>query len=77
VTTTRVHARAADGTSYRIRHDAGFVSFDRASGRLLERWPLPDAGGHPRGIAGSPPRSGDLAVVATIDGSLYAFPLTE
>ena len=75
VTTDRVYAGAAGGTPYFIRHDAGFVSFDRSTGRLLTRWPFADGGGHQWGIAGSPARSGDLAIVATIAGSLYAFPL--
>ena len=75
LTRDRVYAGAAGGTPYFIRHDAGFVSLDRRSGKLLTRWPLADAGGHQWGIAGSPARSGELAIVATIEGSLYAFPL--
>lgn len=75
LTADRVYAGAAGGTPYFIRHDAGFVSFDRRSGKLLTRWPLADGGGHQWGIAGSPVRSGDLAIVATIEGSLYAFPI--
>lgn len=75
LTADRVYAGAAGGTPYFIRHDAGFVSLDRRTGKLLTRWPIADGGGHQWGIAGSPARSGDLAIVATIEGSLLAFPI--
>ncbi|MGN6519092.1 MAG: outer membrane protein assembly factor BamB family protein [Dokdonella sp.] len=75
LTTDRVYAGAAGGAPYSIRHDAGFVSFERRTGKLLTRWPIADGGGHQWGIAGSPARSGDLVIVATIAGSLLAFPL--
>ena len=71
----RVYAGAAGGTPYSMRHEAGFVTLDRASGRTLTRWPFADTGSHQWGITGSPARSGDRIVVATIAGSLYAFPL--
>jgi outer membrane protein assembly factor BamB len=70
----RIYAGAAGGTPYFIRHVAGFVTLDRRTGRVLTRWPLPDAGGHQWGIAGSPAASGDAVIVATIAGSLLAFP---
>lgn len=71
----RIYAGAAGGTPYSIHHEAGFVTLDRASGRALARWPFEDTGAHQWGITGSPARSGDRILVATIAGSLYAFPL--
>jgi hypothetical protein len=50
-------------------------TLDRKTGMMLTRWPLADAGGHQWGIAGSPVRSDDRVIVATIEGSLYAFPV--
>lgn len=71
----RIYAGAAGGTPYFIRHDAGFVTLDRKTGKMLTRWPFADSGGHQWGIAGSPARNGDSVIVATIAGSLYAFPM--
>ena len=71
----RIYAGAAGGTPYSMRHEAGFVTLDRASGRALTRWPFADTGAHQWGIVDSPARSGDRILVATIAGSLYAFPL--
>jgi outer membrane protein assembly factor BamB len=75
VTGERIYAGAAGGTPYVFRHVAGFNTIDRTSGKLLTRWPFPDAGGHQWGIAGSPAAAGNAVIVATISGSLYAFPM--
>jgi outer membrane protein assembly factor BamB len=76
VTAKRIYAGAAGGAPYFISHVAGFCVLDRATGRLLERWPLPDSpGGHQWGIAGSLALAGDTIVATTIDGSIYGFPL--
>ena len=71
----RIYAAAAGGTPYFVRHLASLSTLDRKTGRLLTRWPFPDTGGHQWGIAGSPVRDGDRVIVATIEGSLYAFPV--
>jgi len=72
----RIYAGAAGGTPYFLRHVAGFAVLDRATGRMLERWPIPDSpDAHQWGIAGSPALAGDTVVVATIGGSLYGFPV--
>ena len=71
----RVIFGAAGGTPYFLRHQASLGALDRATGRMLWRTPLPDTGGHQWGIAGSPARAGDVVVVATISGSLLAYPL--
>ena len=71
----RVWFAAAGGTPYFLKHQASLGALDRATGRLLWRTPLPDTGGHQWGIAGSPVRAGDSVVVATIGGTLLAYPL--
>ena len=70
-----IRAGAAGGTPYFIEHHASYATLDRATGKLLTRRPLPDAGGHQWGIAGSVVRSGDLVLAATIEGALLAFPI--
>jgi outer membrane protein assembly factor BamB len=72
----RIFAGAAGGDPYFIKHVASFSMLDRATGRLLRRYPLPEVpGAHQWGIAGSPALAGDLVVVSTIQGGLMAFPL--
>ena len=71
----RIYAGVAGGTPYMIRHVASFSTLDRKTGKLLTRWPFPDAGGNQWGIAGSPAAAGKSVIVATIAGSLYAFPM--
>jgi outer membrane protein assembly factor BamB len=75
VTEKYIYAAAAGGTPYFVRHQASFSVLERATGKLLARWPLADSGGHQWGIAGSPVLAGDTVVVATIAGSLLGFPL--
>lgn len=74
VTDDRIHVGVAGGTPYFVRHVASYTTLDRRTGTILARWPLPDTGGHQWGIAGSPALDGDQVIVATIEGSLYAFP---
>lgn len=75
VTADRIYAGAAGGTPYFIPHVAGFAVLDRATGKMLQRWPLPDSpGAHQWGIAGSLALAGDTIVATTIDGSVYGFP---
>jgi len=69
-----LHVGTAGGTPYFIAHRASYATLDRRTGRVLTRRELPDTGGHQWGIAGSPVRAGNLVLVATIEGSLYAFP---
>ena len=75
VTADRIYAGAAGGTPYFITHAACFCVLDRATGKLLQRWPLPESpGGHQWGIASSLALAGDTVVATTIDGSIYGFP---
>jgi outer membrane protein assembly factor BamB len=71
-----IYAGAAGGAPYMFPHVASFNVLDRATGKLVERWPLPDSSGaHQWGIAGSLALAGDTVVATTIDGSIYGFPL--
>lgn len=74
LTDQHVYAASAGGTPYFVKHVAALSKLDRKTGRLLQRWPMPDTGGHQWGIAGSPVLSGNTLVVASIEGSLYGFP---
>lgn len=75
VTADRIYVGAAGGTPYFVKHRASFTVLDRKTGAILTRYPLADTGGHQWGIAGSPALAGGNVVVATIAGSLLAFPL--
>ncbi|HEY5861653.1 MAG TPA: PQQ-binding-like beta-propeller repeat protein, partial [Casimicrobiaceae bacterium] len=76
VTADRIYVGAAGGKPYFIDHVASFTVLDRKTGRMLERWPLPDSpGAHQWGIGGSLALSGDTIVATTIDGAVYGFPL--
>lgn len=70
----RLHVGVAGGTPHFIHHVAGYVTLDRATGRVLTRHPFADTGGHQWGIAGSPAMGDGVVVVATIAGSLFGFP---
>jgi outer membrane protein assembly factor BamB len=75
VTADRIYVGAAGGTPYFLKHVASYTVLDRKTGKIVTRRPLADTGGHQWGIAGSPALAGDSVVVATIAGSLLAFPL--
>lgn len=77
VTSRHLYVGTAGGEPYFIRHVAALSQLDRRSGRILRRWPMPDAGGHQWGIAGSPAIWGDTLVVASIEGSLFGFPIDD
>jgi len=74
VTSDRIYAAAAGGTPYFIPHAAGFCVLDRATGKLLQRWPLAESAGHQWGIVGSLALAGDTVVATSVDGSIYGFP---
>ncbi len=61
-----------------IRHTAGLIALDRASGTVLWQLVLPPAAeGGFAGFAGSLALAGDLVIAAGFDGGLYAFPAGE
>jgi outer membrane protein assembly factor BamB len=72
----RIFAAASGGEPYFIRHVASLSMLDRASGKLLRRFPLPEVpGAHQWGSAGSPVLAGELVVISTIEGGVMAFPV--
>jgi outer membrane protein assembly factor BamB len=76
VTARHVYAATSGVKPYDIRHVAGLCALDRATGRLLWRWPLAEpAGAFHWGFAAGPVRSGDNLLVGGLDGTLYAFPI--
>jgi len=76
VTDKFIYAAMAAEVPYMIRHEGGIAALDRASGRLLWRWPMPNPPGvYSWGFPGSPARAGDLLLIGGLDGTLYAFPI--
>lgn len=74
LTADAIYVGTAGGEPYFIKHVAALSKLDRTTGRMLERRPLPDAGGHQWGIAGSAQLADQTLVVATIEGSLFGYP---
>jgi outer membrane protein assembly factor BamB len=75
VTADRIYVGAAGGKPYFIDHVASFTVLDRKTGRIVERWPLPEVGGAFQwGIGGSLVQSGDTVVATTLEGAVYGFP---
>jgi len=74
VTADRIYAGAAGGKPYFIDHVASFTVLDRRTGRIVERWPLPEAqGAYQWGIGGSLARDGDTIIATTLEGAVYGF----
>lgn len=72
----RIYAASAGGAPYFIPHVAAFSVLDRATGKTLRRYALPEVpGAHQWGSAGSPALAGDRVVISTIQGGVMAFPL--
>jgi outer membrane protein assembly factor BamB len=68
----------ASGKPYYMHHEAGFAALDRKTGKILWRWPMPEwPGAYTNGFAGGAAIAGDLAIIGGLDGTLYAFPVTE
>ena len=63
------------GSPYQMRHLGAFSALDRATGKILWRWPMPEWPGSWTNGFNAPPVVGEnLVVVGGLDGSLYAFP---
>lgn len=76
VTDNFVYIGASGYAPYEIRHLGGLVALDRQNGRILWRWPTPEAPGSLQtGFVGGPVIDGETLVIGGLDGSLYAFPL--
>jgi outer membrane protein assembly factor BamB len=75
VTPTRVYASAIGAAPYQMRHLGSLSALDRETGRMLWRWPMPEApGSWTNGFAAPPVVDGAWIVVGGLDGALYGFP---
>ena len=76
VTAERVYVGAAGGSPYFLEHAASLTALERATGAIVWRRPWPEVlGAHQWGLASSPVLAGDLLVVASLEGALFAFAL--
>jgi outer membrane protein assembly factor BamB len=71
-----VFVSTVGGSPYQMRHLGALSALDRATGRILWRWPMPEwPGSWTNGFIASPTVAENLVVVGGLDGSLYAFPV--
>lgn len=76
VTESHIYIGTSGAHPYLTRHRAALCILDRATGRLLARWPL----AQPEntflwGFVGSPAASDDTLIIGALNGVLYGFPL--
>jgi outer membrane protein assembly factor BamB len=58
-----------------MRHLPAMTALDRATGRILWRWPMPVLPGVLYyGFAAPPVLAGSTVVIGGMDGTLYGFP---
>lgn len=75
VTDKVVFASAGGFAPYQMRHYGGLNALDRATGRTLWRWDAPRGPDfYETGFAAGPALAGDLVIVGSMNGVLYAFP---
>jgi outer membrane protein assembly factor BamB len=76
LTEKMVYASAIGVSPYQMRHLGSLTALDRKSGKIVWRWPMPEApGSWMNGFAASPVIEGNTLVVGGLDGTLYAFPV--
>lgn len=76
VTERFVYASAAGMAPYQMRHIGGLSALDRATGKVVWRWPMPEwPGSLTNGFVAPPVVEGSTLVVGGLDGTLYAFPV--
>lgn len=76
VTEKCVYAALCAEEPYPIRHQGGLAALDRATGKLLWRFAMPNpAGTYSGGFTGSPARAGQRLLIGGLNGTLYAFPI--
>lgn len=72
-----VFASAGGFEPYQMRHIGGLNAIDRATGKILWRWNAPRGPDvYESGFAAGPTIAGDLVLVGSMNGILYAFPAT-
>jgi outer membrane protein assembly factor BamB len=74
VTEKTVYVGAAGGSPYFIRHAGSLTALDRATGKIVWRWPYPPDNAHQWGFPAGPALEGSTLVIAALDGTLYGFP---
>lgn len=78
VTGNRVYAAATGSTAGKIRHLGSLNALDRATGKILWRWPYPDCPGCLiDGFIAGPAIDGSVLIIGGVDGALYRFDLPE
>jgi outer membrane protein assembly factor BamB len=76
VTEKIIYTAAGGYEPYQVRHVGGLLALDRATGKILWRWPAPkSAHQYEQGFAAGPTLAGDMLVIGSMDGTLYGFPL--
>ena len=78
VTEKVIYSTAGGYDPYEIRHLGSLCALDRASGKILWRF-VPPTGSNQfeTGFAGGATLAGDLLIAGTMDGTLYALPITQ
>ncbi|NQD37146.1 PQQ-binding-like beta-propeller repeat protein [Permianibacter sp. IMCC34836] len=72
----RIVVSAIGVNPYEIRHLGSLSMLDRASGKMLWRWPAPEApGSFVSGFAATPVIADKTVYVGGLNGTMYAFPL--
>jgi outer membrane protein assembly factor BamB len=76
VTADRIYMSVIGVTPYQMRHLGSLNALDRATGKILWRWPMPEwPGALLSGFAAPPVLSGSRLIVGGLDGTLYIFPV--
>ena len=73
VSDTRVYVGTAGMAKYPVRHQPAVLGVDRATGRVVWRYQLEAPADGTYGFPASPALIGDLVVIGSIDGKVYAF----
>ncbi len=76
VTDKVVYASAGGFEPYQMRHFGGLSALDRETGKTLWRWEAPHGPDlYESGFAAGPALAGDVVLVGSMNGVLYAFPV--
>jgi outer membrane protein assembly factor BamB len=77
VTKDIVYASAVGMNPYiTVRHLGSLNALDRATGKIIWRWPAPESAALYNGFVAQPIVADNLVIVGALDGNLYAFPTT-
>jgi len=77
VTENRVYAAALGSTANEIRHLGSLCALDRATGKIIWRWPTPECPNSLyNGFIAGPAIDGKNLIIGGTDGALYCFDLS-